>query len=400
MSAYDGFLTGFTVLEIGSGVALSCTGLLLADGGARVVKLELPEGDHLRGEPPHVGHTGAVFASLNRGKQSLALDWRTEAGAAVLSKLLDKADVVLENVGEEELKRLETILERHDSLVCASISAFGSDGPMAHQPGSELVVQAMSSYTAPVGVFGEEPNRVGADVAEMNTALYTAIGVLAALYERCDTNQGSKLETSMLGTLLHMRSITWAALTDPDDWSGFHLEGQYWPPATAYKTADGQAYFTLHRGSSEDWDKLLIELDMLDVMGDPRFGDFGRGATGTGASDPEVKARFEQAFAAKNTEDLLGLLRSLGSNAIPFNDYRHLLADKHAVELRLGSLRMSDGQPALASPWMGDREPSQAEMEPHLGVPSLGQDSRQILKELGLAGAEVTSLEQSDVVRL
>ncbi len=392
MGEYDNFLSGFLVVEVGAGIALSYAGLLLADAGARVVKVEPQAGDVLRRELPLVDGESAVFASLNRGKQSLVVDWRERSGAEVLSRLLAKADVALNGADSESAQQLDELLTPHAHLIKASISAFGPEGPMAEMPGSELVVQAMANYTAPLGVFGTEPNRVGADVAQMNGALYTAIGVLAALYERIDTGDGLALETSMLGTLLHMRSISWAALTDPDEWNGFHLEGQYFPPATAYKTADGQAYFTLHRGSSEDWDRLLIELDMLDVMGDPRFGDYGRGATGTGAGDPEVKARFERAFAEKNTEDLLALLRSLGSNAIPFNDYPHLFNDKHAIDLNMGNLRMSNGQRALASPWMGDREPSQWEMQAHMMVPAVGQHTRQILAELGYSQAEIEQI--------
>ncbi len=266
--------------------------------------------------------------------------------------------------------------------------------------GSELVLQAMTNFCAPLGVHGEDPVRVGADIGEINTALYSAIGILAALWEAGRAPVGEAISTSLLGTLLHMRSITWAAQTDPDEWTGFHLEGEFWPPATAYKTADGQAYFTLHRGSSEDWDRLLIGLDMLDVMDDPRFGDYGRGATGTGASDPGVKARFEEAFASKPTSDLLSLLRSVGSNAVAFNDYPHLFDDEHVKALGLGTLRMSNGLHALASPWMGDVEPGQDEMVEHLRVPGLGEHTVSVLEALGVSAEEraETGGERNDLL--
>ncbi len=333
------------------------------------------------------------FASLNRGKQSVAVDWRSDEGGELLGRLLAQADVVIHEVESEQRNRLEELLAPYaDRIVVSSITPYGEKGPMADEPSSELVIQAMSNYTAPLGVFGEEPVRVGADVSEMNTALYTAIGILASLWQRTESGRGQTVSTSLLGTLLHLRSISWAAQTDPDEWLGFHLEGQYWPPATAYKTADGQAYFTLHRGSSEDWDRLLIGLDMLDVMDDPRFGDYGRGATGTGASDPAVKERFEQAFANKTTDELLALLRSVGSNAIAFNDYPHLFNDEHVTALGLGTLRTSNGIPALASPWMGDVEPEQEEMQAHLEVAALGQHTLEALRRAGLSDEECRAL--------
>ena len=129
---------------------------------------------------------------------------------------------------------------------------------------------------------------------------------------------------------------------------------------------------------------MLIGLDMIDVMDDPRFGDYGRGATGTGSTDPAVKERFERAFAEKTTEELLSLLHSVQSNAVPFNDYDHLFADEHVKTVGLGTLRMSNGQPALASAWMGDYEPSQAEMTDLLHVPALGEHTAQLAGELGL----------------
>ena len=389
MSDLDNYIEGIRVLELGEGIAAAYCGLVLADAGAEVLKVELPSGDRQRESPGG----GVLFASLNRGKQSAAVDWHSIEGAEVLSRLLQQADVVIHEVESAQRERLEALLAPHaDRIVVSSITPYGEKGPMADAPASELVVQAMSNYTAPLGVFGQEPVRVGADVAEMNTALYAAIGIFAALWERAESGNGHTVSTSLLGTLLHMRSISWAAQTNPDEWNGFHLEGQYWPPATAYKTEDGQAYFTLHRGSSEDWDRLLIGLDMLDVMDDPRFGDYGRGATGTGASDPAVKERFEQAFANKTTDELLALLRSVGSNAIAFNDYPHLFEDDHVKALGLGTLRTSNGVPALASPWMGDVEPKQEDMQAHLEVAALGQHTLDALVSAGMSPEECQAL--------
>ena len=186
-----------------------------------------------------------------------------------------------------------------NSIYC-SISPFGEDGPLRDAPGSELVVQAMAEYTASLGRIGDPPVRVGADVASLNTGIFATQAILAALFHRIRTGEGQRVAVSEFGSLLHMRGIMWHSMSDPDDWYGFHLDHYTKPPDYGYQTKNGALYFILRRGSSEDWDRLVMELGMEEALADPRFDDYGRAATSIGRYATEVKPIWEKAFAQSN----------------------------------------------------------------------------------------------------
>ena len=122
----------------------------------------------------------------------------------------------------------------------------------------------MAEYTRSLGRIGEPPVRVGADVANLSTAIFASQAVIAALLARARTGRGQRVSVSMLGTLLHLRGIMWTAMSDPDDWWGFHLDHYTNPPETGYETADGRIFFGLRRGDSDDFDTLMLSLGLQD----------------------------------------------------------------------------------------------------------------------------------------
>ena len=176
----------------------------------------------------------------------------------------------------------EDLAASNPGLVYCAITPFGEAGPLAGRAGSEQVVQALSEYPRSLGRIGEPPVRVGTDVAGMNTGILAGQAIAAALFHRQLAGVGQRVSVSQLGTLLHLRGILWNAISDPDEWWGFHCDSYVKPPDHGYQTADEPIYFSLGRGDSEDWDNLLIEFGMTDVLADERFAGGGCDSISTG----------------------------------------------------------------------------------------------------------------------
>jgi crotonobetainyl-CoA:carnitine CoA-transferase CaiB-like acyl-CoA transferase len=323
-------LEGFRVVDLTEGICGPFCSMQLADAGAEVIKVEPPKGDYARQiGPPFVNRESAVFLSLNRSKKSVVLDYRREDQCSILNKLVATADIFLEDLGPGEAERLglgySQLSASNRRLVYCAISAFGEEGPLKNLPGCELVIQAMAEYTASLGRIGDPPIRVGADVACINTGIFATQAILAALFHRQRTGQGQRVAVSQFGSLLHMRGIMWHSMSDPDDWYGFHLDHYTNPPDHGYQARDGALYFILRRGNTEDWDRLVLELGMEQVLADPRFTDYGRQATSIGRYAPEVKQIWEEAFKSRPREEIIALIKSIGGDAVPMMDYPSLV---------------------------------------------------------------------------
>jgi formyl-CoA transferase len=326
-----GHLAGFRVIDLTEGICGPFTSMQLADAGADVIKIEPPDGDYARRiGPPFLNGESAVFLSLNRSKKSVVLDYRHKDQRGVLSKLAKTADIFLEDLGPGKAEQLgfgySDLSQLNPQLVYCAISPFGEEGPLKDLPGSELVIQAMAEYTASLGRIGDPPIRLGADVASINTGIFAAQAILAAVFHRVRSGQGQRVAVSQFGSLLHLRGIMWHSMTDPDDWYGFHLDHYSNPPDYAYQAKDGGLYFILRRGSTEDWDRLVVELGMEHVLADPRFNDYGRQATSIGRYAPEVKHIWEEAFKQRSRDDIIDLIKSTGGDAVPMMDYPSLIS--------------------------------------------------------------------------
>jgi crotonobetainyl-CoA:carnitine CoA-transferase CaiB-like acyl-CoA transferase len=323
-------LAGFRVVDLTEGICGPFCSMQLADAGAEVIKIEPPKGDYARQiGPPFINGESAVFLSVNRNKKSVVVDYRSDQ-RSILNKLAATADIFLEDLGPGEAERLgfgySQLSRENPRLVYCAISAFGEEGPLKDLPGSELVIQAMAEYTASLGRIGNPPIRLGADVACINTGIFATQAILAAIFYRQRTGQGQRVAVSQFGSLLHLRGIMWHSMTDPDDWYGFHLDHYTNPPDYGYQAKDGALYFILRRGSSEDWDRLVLELGMEHVLTDPRFADYGRQATSIGRYAPEVKHIWEEAFKERSRDEIIDLIKDIGGDAVPMMDYPSLLS--------------------------------------------------------------------------
>jgi crotonobetainyl-CoA:carnitine CoA-transferase CaiB-like acyl-CoA transferase len=384
-----GSLDGFRVIDLTQGLCGPFCTMLLGDAGAQVIKIEPPVGDFARRMgPPFVGGESAVFLSLNRNKKSVVLDLETSVGREAAALLACSADILVEDFGPREAERFglgcARLRSRNQKLIYCSITPFGEDGPLRAAPGSELVVQAMAEYTASLGRLGDPPVRIGADVASLNTGIFAAQAILAALFHRIRTGEGQGVAVSKLGSLLHLRGIMWHAMSDPDDWYGFHLDHYTNPPDYGYQTKTGALYFILRRGSSEDWDRLLMELGMEEVLADPRFDDYGRVATSIGRYATEVKPIWESAFENRTREEIIDLVKSVGGDAVPMMDYPSLLA--HPQVAALGAIAEIDhptaGRLKTVRPVARFSETKESLRMP---PPTLGQHTEEVLRAAGIS---------------
>jgi crotonobetainyl-CoA:carnitine CoA-transferase CaiB-like acyl-CoA transferase len=202
-------LKGVTVLEMGHSVAGPYAGLILAELGAEVIKLEKPgEGDYARGwGPPFWKGDSAIFHGLNRNKSGIVADLADpQQAASVLELIDDKVDVFLQNMRFGALDRLgfgaQALTERKPSLVYCNIGAFGATGPLKERPGYDPLMQAFSGMMSILGEDGRPPVRVGVSIIDMASGMWAAIGILAALHERTSTGKGGVVDCSLLETAL------------------------------------------------------------------------------------------------------------------------------------------------------------------------------------------------------
>lgn len=377
-------LQGVRVVDVTQGLCGPFVSQLLADAGADVVKIEPPDGDYARRTgPPFIDRQSALFLTLNRGKKSAVLDLSKPSDLDVLRQLVAKADVFLEDwalAGAAKPLEYEELAALNPRLVYGAITGFGDRGPLAERPASELVVQAASEYGGGLGPVAGPPVRMGADVANISTAVYMFDVLLAALLQKSRHMRGQRVTVSQFGTLLYARGTVWASQGDPDEWDGWAAR-QFMPPDHGYEAKDGRVYFLILRGDQEEFDGLMLELGLEQYLSDPRFASGGRNAVGIGRYAAEVKPIWEAVFRERTVEELTELVRRHGGLIAPLHTYESLFADPRVAELGLlvEVSHVGGGRyRTLGSPW------DFSELSTTLATgsaPLLGQHQGEVLRE-------------------
>jgi formyl-CoA transferase len=320
------------VVDLTQGYVGYC-GMLFADLGATVTKVEPHEGDYLRRlGPPDAGQDSAAFLAVNRSKRSVTLDWTTDAAArAKLDSLIAHADVVISDLQPSEATRhgltyaaLET---GHARLVLCSLTPFGDSGPLADHPATELEIQGMSAQWRYLGEMGKEPVRHGLPMSALCGSLFAFQGILAALYERARSERGQKVEVTQLGAQITMQSIMWAAESEPDEWIG-HCVRHLGEPARGYATADRSILFGFR--SAEDGLR-----EFCGRIGAPEIMD--RFEPSNWNWQEEHRALFEEAFKTHSADELVAWVRELGGDAVQYHTYETLAQDPQALAIGLVS---------------------------------------------------------------
>ena len=382
----SGPLNGYRVVEISEGVAGPYTTMSLADAGADVVKIEPPQGDRARGWAPSVGDDSPLFLALNRNKRGIVLDWSSDEDLQTARRLLSQADVaVVDKYGLPPDLRWEE-LESPGLIYCA-ISGFGPKGPWADRPVSEIGTQMASEATSSLGKLGEPPVRHGSDIGSVFAANNAIQAICAALYARDDSDPdhptgGQRVEVSLFGSLIAMRSTLWVALSNPDEWWGFHLDSYIKPPDHGYQCRDLPIYFSLARIRGEAFESLLDELDMDWAREHPDFEKLRTdGAGGAGRYAAELTPLWERGFANFDAEQVIEVVERHGGWAFPMHDYERLSKDPQVAAVgAIIEVEQQDGSAMrqVAPPWDFEQTPVSMTMRP---APRLGQHQDEVLSE-------------------
>jgi CoA:oxalate CoA-transferase len=322
-----GPLAGTLVVDLTRVLAGPFCTLVLADLGARVVKVEAPgTGDDARQIGPFANGVSAYFLSLNRGKESLALDLREDGDRALFERLVARADVLVENFRPGVMARLgygfEALHARHPRLVYASLSGFGQTGPYAGRPAYDVVVQAMGGIMSLTGHPGGPPTRVGTSTGDLTAGLFTAIGILAALAERAASGVGRRVDVAMLdcqvATLENAIARYAATGAVPGPLGSRHPSIA---PFQAFATRDG--HVVVAAGNDALFAKLCAALGRPALASDPRFASNEARTRNVDA----LAAELEAALAARTSAEWLARLEAAGVPCGPLQDVAQVIAD-------------------------------------------------------------------------
>ena len=391
--AADGPLAGITVLDLTRVLSGPYCTMLLADMGARVIKIEHPErGDDTRAwGPPFVSGESAYFLSINRNKESVTLDFKQPAGRALLERLLAKSDVLVENFRPGAMRRLgfdyDATAARHPHLVYASISGFGQDGPKRDRPGYDAVVQAEGGLMSVTGAPEGPPFRLGVAISDLVAGLLAAQGVTLALLARHRTGRGQQVDIGMLdgvaALLSYQASIFFATGNVPSRLGNRH------PTIVPYETfaaADGD--FVLAVGTDEQFRRFcgVAALDKLPL--DPRFSTNSGRVRHYDALRPALATALRQ----KPRAEWIEALTAAGVPCGAVRDVGEVLTDPHLEARRMiqsvehaaaGTLKV------LGVPIKLSATPGAVRTAP----PTLGQHTERVLRDLlGVPDPELEAL--------
>ena len=394
-----GPLQGLTVIELAHIMAGPVCGRMLADMGADVIKVErVPEGDAARGfAPPLIDGESAAFMMMNRNKRGIAVNLKAEAGRDIVLRLLKGADIVIENYRKGTMERLglgyEKLRDLNPGLIYCEISGFGRTGPYADLGGFDLVAQGYSGLMSITGEGADRPPvKCGPPVTDITAGVLATMGVLAAYVERLKTGRGQRVDTSLfeagITQTFWQSAIALATGVSPEPMGSAHPLNA---PYEAFETADG--WITIGASNESTWQRLPPVLGLPELLDDERFQKNIDRMRNRDALNEALAPAFKQ----RETAEWLTLLEDSGVPAGPVLSIGDMLAHPQA---RARSMVVETEHPSLGPietigfPVKFSTTPAAIER----GAPRLGEDTVEVLGELGYSAAEVEQLVQEDVV--
>ena len=397
-AAADGALAGLRVVDLTRALAGPYCTLMLADHGADVIKVELPGvGDETRTwAPPHMNGVSAYYLSINRNKRSVTVDLKHPDGAKILERLIEKADVVVENFSPGTLARLGFPKERIRALnpraILCQISGFGQDGPGRAWAAYDLIVQGMGGVMSLTGEPGGDPVMVGVPEADMVSGMFAAFAILAALHARERTGEGQAIDATMIGgqvALLSRQAARYFADgTVPRPEGNAHASIV---PYQTFRAADG--FVNVCAGNDAMFERLCRALDLDELADDERFSDNGKRIEHRAVLIPLLERRIE----TLKKDDVVARLRKANVPAGPINSLDAVFADPTVRHLGLiaevdhpiaGRVR------APGIPVRMDGTPPSIRLHP----PLLGEHTAEVLAEVGFSDDEIAKLRKDGAV--
>jgi crotonobetainyl-CoA:carnitine CoA-transferase CaiB-like acyl-CoA transferase len=394
-----GPLAGLKVIELSHIMAGPTCGLMLADMGANVIKVErFPGGDDTRRTvPPEINGESAAFMMMNRNKRGIALNLKHEAGKQALKRLLKEADILIENFRKGALDKLgfgyETLKQENPGLIYCSLSGFGRSGPYSDQGGFDLVAQGMSGLMSITGEGpGRQPVKVGAPMTDITAGILAAMGILAAYIHRLKGGEGQMVDTSLFEAgIIHtywQSAIYLATGISPGPMGSAH---PLMAPYQAFQTKDG--WLNIGAANQANWERLLKALEAEAMGADPRFAD----NVGRLNNLPELVKALSGYFRQRTTAEWLERLEAMGVPAGPVLSIAEMqanpqtLARQMVVEVqhrRLGPVK------TLGPPVKFSVTPATVRR----GAPILGEHTREILREHGYSDAEIDMMHRNEAI--
>lgn len=384
-------LTGVTVLEVGVFMAAPFAGMQLADLGARVIKIEPPDrGDPTRATGPFVGDEGSAFLRLNRNKESVCLDLKSDEGIEAFMRLVDTSDVLIENLRPRAMERLglgrDAVQGRKPQLVYASASGWGQHGPLAPLAGLDIMAQARSGLMSITGSPGSGPCKVGVPVCDLATGLYVALGVVAALRQRDTDGIGQYLDVSLFeaGVSLAVweagRYFATGELGTPQ---GTAHQSQ--APYQAVRSSDG--YVTVGAITPNTWSAFCRAINRPDLQDDPDLQTVSDRRT----ERERLIASIEKTTTKRTSADLVRAWTAEGVPCAPLSTYDQVVGDEHLAARNFFWDADHPSQGAVRQ--IGSPLHFSRSHPVRRGAgPVLGQDTAGILAELGYTDGEVETL--------
>ena len=388
-----GPLTGVKVLSFGRVLAGPYAAMLMADMGAEVIKVEDPrKGDMARRNGPFVDDVSSYFLSVNRGKKSLTLNMRHEKAKALVKKLIQQIDILVENFRPGVMKEMgldyDAIRALNPRLIYVSISGFGQYGPYSQKAAFDMIAQGMGGTVSITGEAGRPPVRVGYSIGDLGAALYAVSASMAALYEREKTGQGQHVEVAMVDCQVALcenacaRYFATGVIPRPI--------GSRHPIVTPFQVfptkTDDMVVVTFH---DEDWGKFCRVIDCEALIEDPRFNTMAKRT----AHHAELEPLLIEVFRKKPRSEWLSRFEKEGVIASPVNDIEQVITDPHVLaremiitvsHRRLGELKV------VGTPMKFSRTICQIEK----ASPDLGEHTEEIL-----TGALNIGVEEIDHLR-
>jgi len=395
-----GPLSDVTVLDLTWVLAGPFASMILCDLGARVIKIERPPfGDVARTTGPYIDHESGYFFSVNRGKESLCLDLKQPRGKELFLRLVEKADVVMENFTPGTMEGLglshDVLRSRNPRLIYAATSGFGQTGPERQRPALDIIVQGMGGIMSITGQPDGPPVRPGISLGDIAAGLYTAIGVLAALHERQASEKGQMVDISMLDcqiAILENAFVRYFATGETPRPLG--TRHPLTTPFQAFPTKDGWIVLAISWGVENQWELFCATISRPELIDDPRFDTPGLRTRNHDSLEPILN----EALRQKTAEEWLREFDAIALPCGPLNDIPHA-AEQPQVKARGMlvdvphpggfSLKVPDTPVKLS------RTPGGIQGPP----PAIGQHTDEVLSSLlGMSEAEISELRAAQVV--
>jgi formyl-CoA transferase len=400
MERLNGALENLIILDLTRVLAGPFCTMMLADMGANVIKIEIPErGDDTRSYPPFKNNKSLYFANINRNKKGITLNLKAAEGKKIFRDLVKKADVVIENYRPDVMDRFglgyDTLKETNPRIIYAAISGFGCYGPYSQRPGYDIISQGMGGLMSITGQPNDPPTRAGNAMGDILGGLNVAIGILAAVNARTITGLGQRVDVSLVDSVV-------AALENTGE--RYYASGEVpkrlgnryaaVSPYNTYKAKDG--YFIIACGNQKLYEILCRDiLKMPQLIEDPRFLDLSLRVQ----NQDNLQTIIENFFQDYSVQDAVELILSKGVPAGPILDIKSIMEDKHIAGAREMFIPLHD--PAIGDIIVNGDAIKLMDTKPSVRTPAptLGQHNQEILKKmLGYSDKKILQLKKEGVL--